>query len=224
MKQGGFFYEMLKTQPPGTSDTSRIATDHINNPNAINPIFELGARLSVAEKENVSGDTMLIPGEQSPMMVPHILKDGADSVGVPGATLRVYINIGMYSQYWLTRHNALIGLTPQKPFQISEALKNSVYWRATATKVGHVAQFFMRLEPMRLEDADGGKAFVNEDPDIQKKGKLVFAESCAGCHSSKQPPGGNRRRQGLVRDRRPRQTTSPRTISSRTRSATRSRG
>ena len=28
---------MLKTQPPGTSDTSRIATDHINNPNAINP-------------------------------------------------------------------------------------------------------------------------------------------------------------------------------------------
>ena len=39
--KGGLFYEMLQTQPPGTSDTSRIATDHINNPNAINPIFLL---------------------------------------------------------------------------------------------------------------------------------------------------------------------------------------
>ena len=45
------------------------------------------------------------------MKVPHVLKDGADSVGVPGATLRVYINIGMYSQHWLQQHNALIGLS-----------------------------------------------------------------------------------------------------------------
>jgi hypothetical protein len=190
VKEGGFFWEMLKFQPPGTSDTSRIATDHINNPNAINPIFELGPRLSVAHQETVSGDTLLIPGEQPTMMVPHVLKDGADSVGVAGATLRVYINIGMYSQYWLTRHNALIGLTPQKPFQISVAEKNSVYWRATETKVGNVAKFFMRLEPMRLADAPGGKAYITQDPEVMKKGKLVFASSCAGCHSSKQPPAG----------------------------------
>jgi hypothetical protein len=39
VEKGGFFYEMLLAQPRGTSDTSRIATDHINNPNAINPIF-----------------------------------------------------------------------------------------------------------------------------------------------------------------------------------------
>jgi hypothetical protein len=190
VKQGGFFYEMLKLQPPGTSDTSRIATDHINNPNAINPIFELGARLSVAHQETVSGDTLLLPGEEPTMMVPHVLKDGADSVGVPGATLRVYINIGMYSQYWLTRHNALIGLTPQQPFQISEAEKNSVYWRATKLKVGNIAKFFMRLQPMRLADAPGGASYLTQDPQVLKKGKLVFAETCAGCHSSKQPPEG----------------------------------
>jgi hypothetical protein len=190
VKEGGFFYEMLKLQPPGTSDTSRIATDHINNPNAINPIFELSARLAVAHQETVSGDTLLLPGEQATMMVPHILKDGADSVGVPGATLRVYINIGMYSQYWLTRHNALIGLTPQKPFQISMAEKNSVYWRATERKVGNVAKFFMRLEPMKLADAPGGNAYLTQDPEILKRGKLAFASSCAGCHSSKQPPEG----------------------------------
>jgi hypothetical protein len=190
VKEGGFFYEMLKAQPAGTSDTSRIATDHINNPNAINPIFELNARLAVAHQETVSGDTLLLPGEQATMMVPHILKDGADSVGVPGAALRVYINIGMYSQYWLTRHNPLIGLTPQQPFQISMAEKNSVYWRATERKVGDVAKFFMRLQPLRLEDAPGGRAYLTQDPEVLKKGKLAFAESCAGCHSSKQPPEG----------------------------------
>ena len=190
VKEGGFFWEMLRTQPAGTSDTSRIATDHINNPNAINPIFELGTRLSVAHSETVSGDTLLIPGETPVMDVPHVLKDGADSVGVPGATLRVYINIGMYSQYWLTRHNALIGLTPQKPFQISVAQKNSVYWLATQQKVGNVAKFFMRLKPMRLEDAPGGRDYMTKDPAVLRQGKLVFAENCAKCHSSKRPPAG----------------------------------
>ncbi|HEY4989442.1 MAG TPA: hypothetical protein VII09_06525 [Opitutaceae bacterium] len=190
VKEGGFFYEMLKVQPPGTSDTSRIATDHIDNPNAINPIFELKPRMTTMHEETVSGDTLLLPRETATMMVPHILKDGADSVGVPGATLRVYINIGMYSQYWLTRHNALIGLTPQKPFQISVALKNSVYWRATALKVFDVATFFTELHPMKLADAPGGSSYITQDAEIMKKGKLVFADSCAACHSSKQPPAG----------------------------------
>ena len=39
---------MLAAQPPGTSDTSRIATDHINNPNAINAIFLLAERERIA--------------------------------------------------------------------------------------------------------------------------------------------------------------------------------
>ncbi|HEY4247363.1 MAG TPA: hypothetical protein VGM64_10935 [Lacunisphaera sp.] len=190
VRPGGLFWEMLKAQPAGTSDTSRIATDHINNPNAINPIFELGARLSVAHEETVSGETLLLPGETSPVNVPHILKDGADSVGIVGATLRVYINIGMFSQHWLQQHNALIGLTAQKPFEISTAQKNSVYWRATETKFTNVAKFFTRLKPMRLEDAPGGKDYLTKDPAILNEGKLVFADTCAQCHSSKRPPAG----------------------------------
>jgi len=133
---------MLKTQPPGTSDTSRIATDHINNPNAINPIFELAARLAEGETEELDGETLLLPTITSNRMaVPHVLKDGADSVGVPGATLRVYVNIGSYSQHWLEQHNALIGLTPQKPFSVKTAQENSVYWLATQTKFPNVANF-----------------------------------------------------------------------------------
>jgi hypothetical protein len=124
------------------------------------------------------------------MSVPMVLKDGADSVGVPGATLRVYINIGMYSQHWLQQHNALLGLTPQKPFEISTAQKNSVYWLATQEKFANIAKFFTRLKPLHLEDAPGGKAFLTKDTEMLHRGAIVFAENCATCHSSKQPPSG----------------------------------
>lgn len=188
VKEGGLFWEMLKAQPPGTSDTSRIATDHINNPNVINPIFELGARLATAHEEDISGESLLLPSVEKHMKVPHVLKDGADSVGVPGATLRVYINIGMYSQHWLQQHNALIGLKPQQPFEISTAQKNSVYWLATQEKFTNIAKFFTRLKPMRLEAAPGGKAYLTGDAEVLKRGKLAFADTCATCHSSKRPP------------------------------------
>jgi len=191
VQEGGFFAEMLKTQPRGTSDTSRIATDHINNPNTINAIFELGARAAAGHDEAMAGESMLIPGEQATMKVPYILKDGADSVGVPGATIRVYINIGMYSQHWMAQHQPLLGLTPQKPFSIKTAQENSVYWNATQEKVGNIAKFFMKLTSYRLADAPGGKEFMTKDEAVLTRGKVVFAEQCATCHSSKQPPAGS---------------------------------
>ena len=107
VEKGGLFYEMLAAQPRGTSDTSRIATDNINNPNAINAIFLLGERERIAAKEKMAGGTLAIPDEKEEMKVPHILKDGGDSVGIAGAALRVYVNIGSFSEYWLTLHNRL---------------------------------------------------------------------------------------------------------------------
>src|SRR5262245_37796580 len=190
VEKGGFFYEELAAQPPGTSDTSRIATDHINNPNAINPIFLLAERERIATQETMAGDTRALVGEKEEMAVPHILKDGADSVGVPGATIRVYVNIGMFSEYWLTRHNRLIGLTEQQPFVIPYAQKHSVFWRATEERVPNIAAFFRGLRPFRLTDAPGGAAYISQDETVMNRGKLVFANSCAQCHSSKQPPAG----------------------------------
>ncbi|HWL14511.1 MAG TPA: hypothetical protein VNR00_02830, partial [Opitutus sp.] len=196
VKEGGFFWEMLKAQPPGTSDTSRIATDNINNPNTINPIFLLGERLAAGHDEVITSDeTRLMPGiavdeKTHAMKVPMVLKDGADSVGVPGATLRVYINIGMYSQHWLQQHNALVGLTGQKPFEISTAQKHSVYWLATQQKFENIARFFARLRPVHLADAPGGDAYLTKDGAVLRRGAVVFGENCATCHSSKRPPAG----------------------------------
>lgn len=195
VRQGGFFYEMTQVQPRGTSDTSRIATDNINNPNAINAIFLLGERERIQVEEDLDGGTLALPGTKARMPVAHILKDGADSIGVPGATIRVFVNIGMYHQHWLQQHNAMIGLMPQKPFDIATAREHSVYWRATEQKVGNVAAFFRKLRPYRLKDAvekgqPVGKSFITQDAEQMTRGKVVFAENCATCHSSKRPPAG----------------------------------
>ena len=190
VEKGGFFFEELAAQPPGTSDTSRIATDHINNPNAINPIFLLAERERIAVPEKLAGGTLALPGTRAEMPVAHILKDGADSIGVPGATIRVYINIGMFSEYWLTRHNRLLGLTPQQPFEIPYAREHSVFWRATEERLGNIAAFFRRLQPYHLQDTPGGAAFISTDAAVMTRGRQVFAESCAACHSSKQPSPG----------------------------------
>jgi hypothetical protein len=186
--KGGLFYEMLQTQPPGTSDTSRIATDHINNPNAINPIFLLAERERIAVPEKLTGGSLALKDTKEEMPVAHILKDGADSIGVPGATIRVFVNIGMFSEYWLTRHNRMLGLVPQKPFDIPYARKHSVFWLATEERIDHIAAFFRKLQPYLLADAPGGKDLITRDEAVMTRGKQVFAESCAACHSSKQPP------------------------------------
>jgi hypothetical protein len=188
VEKGGFFYEMLAAQPRGTSDTSRIATDHINNPNAINAIFLLKERERIAVPEKMAGGTLALPGEKEEMPVPHILKDGADSVGVCGAAIRVYGNIGMFSEYWLRRHDRLLGLKPQKPFEIPYAREHSVFWRATEERLPMIAAFFRKLKSFRLADAPGGRTYITTDPAVMTRGKEVFAESCAVCHSSKQPP------------------------------------
>jgi hypothetical protein len=188
VEKGGFFYEMLATQPRGTSDTSRIATDHINNPNAINPIFLLAERERIQVPEKMAGGTLALPGEKEEMPVAHILKDGADSIGVPGATIRVYVNIGMFSEYWLKRHDRLIGLKPQKPFEIAYAREHSVFWRATEERLPMIAAFFRRLKPFHLADAPDSQAYITTDAALLTHGKEVFAQTCAACHSSKQPP------------------------------------
>jgi hypothetical protein len=187
-RPGSFLWEMLEAQPPGTSDTSRAATDHINNPGAINAIFELDARIAEAAEEKMSGGAREWSGARA-RRVPHVLKDGADSVGVAGAMLRVYVNEGLYAQQWLTDHQLLVGLRAQRPFSVARAAKGSVYWQATAERVDNVAKFFRRIPPLHLEDAPGGAAYITSSTAVMDRGKIVFGELCASCHSSKQPPG-----------------------------------
>ncbi|HEY7289103.1 MAG TPA: hypothetical protein VH583_04635 [Vicinamibacterales bacterium] len=181
MKPSDFRWHVANRQPPGTSDTSRFATDHINNPNAINTIFNLAYRPTTPEKMR----------DGSIREVNHILKDGADSIGVAGASLRVYVNIGMCGDYWITLHDPVIGVKKaQQPFDMDHARATCEDFRNTEARMAGAEAFLKTLTPLHLADAPGGSAYVTKTSDVLRRGKVAFADNCASCHSSKQPPQG----------------------------------
>ena len=227
LKEENLIYHLLDSQPPGTIDTSLIATDQINNTSTMNALWDFGARLDRSgilahrspeyardyaaryghnDFEQVSSASAQLPVllydlpdvYANPRPVPRILLEGADSIGAWGALARVYLNIGMFSERWITLQNLFIGFRKQQPFKISDVEKNSIYWQVNKGNVDYLAEFFLKSTgPMRLKDAPGGKQLgqlkgegVPWDPALAA-GRKVFAERCIVCHSSKQPNGMN---------------------------------
>jgi len=211
-----FPYQLFHTSRPGALDTSLVSTDSINNPRTMNAIYNLGARLAQGKrwgKETLAGggldnkqfkdypltqslsDTFQAPNT---VFTTRVLKDGADSVGALGALNRVYLNIGLFSEDWLTHFTPLVGGTPITPIEIKVARANSSFWVANEEQTPHVADFFLATTaPHLLKDAPGGAAYLAKDEAQLTRGKVVFAERCARCHSSKLPasvagldPGG----------------------------------
>ena len=201
-----FPQQLFRTSRPGTLDTSLISTDNINNPRTMNAFYGLPARLEIAKRwgrETLSGGELdnkqlndyvqsgpLTEFFQKPstVLTPRVLKDGSDSVGAIGALNRVYLNIGLYSEEWLRHFNALVGGKRTSPIAIAVAEKNSVYWQATEAMTPDMSLFFLKgTDGHRLADAPGGEAFLTKDKARLARGKVVFAERCARCHSSKIP-------------------------------------
>ena len=207
-EQKNFIFQLVHTAKPGTLDTSLVSTDYINNPRTMNAVYmtkervELGLQLG---KEKLGGGSLDnkqfsdFPGYEAfaatykapdDVWVPHVLKDGADSVGVLGALNRVYVNIGLFSEEWLLHFNPLAGGKDVSPIRIKDGRKNSVYWQATEQQTPFVAQFFLNKDvgaPHKLANAPDGNRFLTADEATLTRGKEVFAENCAACHSSKQP-------------------------------------
>lgn len=201
-----FMYQLVHTWRPGTMDTSLISTDNINNPRSMNAVYSLGPRLDIARRwgrETLangelnnkqlndyisSGPLTQYFNKPDTVWTPHVLKDGADSVGALGALNRVYLNIGLFSEEWLLHFNAIVGGKPISPIPIATAEKNSGYWQATEAGTPFTALFFLKAaKPDRLKDAPGGQKYLTTDQAVLSRGKVVFAENCARCHSSKAP-------------------------------------
>jgi hypothetical protein len=201
-----FAWQVFHTYRPGTLDTSLISSDNINNPRSMNAVYQLLPRLLEAKrwgKETLHGGELnnhqlndylkegpLAQLFQAPDTVwtPRVLKDGSDSVGVMGALNRVYLNIGTFSEEWLLHFNALVGGRPVSPIEISVARENSPYFVATEAQTFNTAQFFLKTtDPHYLKNAPGGDKYLTSDKAVLNRGKTVFAENCARCHSSKLP-------------------------------------
>ena len=205
--QKNFMYQLARTFRPGSMDTSLISTDGINNPRTMNAVYDFPSRMGMAAR---IGDEKLAGGglnnkqfqdyaspealhgfftKPDAVKTPHVLKDGADSVGLLGALNRVYLNIGLFSEEWLLHFNAVIGGKSITPIAIATAEKNSSYWKATEAGTYDTALFFLKAaQPDRLKDAPGGPDYLKSDPAVLAHGKDVFADTCARCHSSKAPP------------------------------------
>jgi hypothetical protein len=204
--EDNFVYQLVHTYRPGSMDTSLVSTDNINNPRTMNAIYNLNARMGQALRW---GKESLADGQRnnkqlndyvktgpltdffkppSTVFTPRVLKDGSDSVGVLGALNRVYLNIGLFSEEWLLHFNPVVGGKPISPIQIAVADRNSSYWQATEAGTPDMAQFFLQAgQPDYLAKAPGGTKFLTDDAATIDRGKTVFAETCARCHSSKQP-------------------------------------
>lgn len=151
----------------------------------------------------------------NPRRIPRILLDGPDSIGTWGALARVYLNIGTYWEQWKQLHTPLVGITPQSPFLIADAVKHSAYWHAIQLRVGPMRDYFLRITPPMplVATPDGTERIVNtktekdqakekkreyrppsaeeraQHIDVSKleRGRKVFANNCIVCHSSIQP-------------------------------------
>jgi len=205
--EASLFYQALHTYRPGTVDTSLVSSDNINNPRTMNAVYYLLPRMGLAKKwgkETLAGGNLknkqfndFVPAADplsqffvwpSTTWTPRVLKDGSDSVGALGALNRVYINIGLFSEEWLLHFRPLVGGRPISPIQIEVADKNSNYWRATEMQTPYLARFFLAsTDPHHLRDAPGGTGYLTESAAVLQRGKIVFAERCARCHSSKGP-------------------------------------
>ncbi len=215
--QKSFVWQLFNTSRPGALDTSLVSSDQINNPRTMNAIYNLHARLEIGRKwgseqlQGGSADNKQF-NDYSPTPIPpntfltqlydpaskvarstHVLKDGSDSVGALGALNRVYINIGLDSEEWLLHFFPLIGgaslpLTQVSPIKIADMEKNSTYWKANELQTPDTALFFLATaKPDYLKEAPGGPAELAKDAALIPRGKEVFAERCARCHSSKLP-------------------------------------
>ncbi len=187
--EDNFIWQLLHSNRAGTLDTSFIATDYLNNPGTMNGIFNVTGRLQVAVKEHVTGGALHLLDVSDPQLTPRVLKEGADSVGFNAALSRVYVNIGEYWEEWLRHFNPLIGIKKQSPIQVQEAQKNSPYWNWSESHSPALAEYFIDVaKPLKLADAPGGARYLQASEKTLARGKRVFAQNCAGCHSSKQPP------------------------------------
>ncbi len=175
-----FLWHVYTRQPQGTSDTSRLSVDWIDNPNAINSIYGINS-FRPRHPEMLNDGTVA--------EVPHILKDGADSIGAAGAALRVYVNTGACGAMRMSLEDVLLGVgRDQAPFVIAEARAHCQDFQQTEARVANAAEFLDSQQGFPLAHAENGR-YVTKDMNQLALGRRAFAENCARCHSSKVPDG-----------------------------------
>jgi len=197
MDDTNFIKQLLMTNPAGSLDTSFIATDYLNNPGTMNAVYNLPppGRVAVQQPEKLAGGATnlrnleYVPGDNTMVATPRVLKEGADSVGLNAALSRVYLNIGEYWEEWTRCFRPLVGIKKQRPIEVKNAQKFSPAWNWSENAAPDLKQYLVKFaQPHKLADTPEAGKYITNDQALLDRGKLTFARNCARCHSSKRPP------------------------------------
>lgn len=203
-----FVWQLIHSNPAGTLDTSFIATDYLNNPGTMNGIYNLAARLGRGAKPTLTKPTS--PGQEyitggaldllhiqddiktGGLTIPRVLKQGDDSVGIYGALSRVYLNIGESWPQWQKHFIPLVGGVGQTPIPVKTLQQTSAQWNWSEERSHYLGGYLVKVaKPLLLKDAPNSETYLTADAATLANGRRVFAENCAGCHSSKKPTDPN---------------------------------
>jgi len=225
-------YQVFVHARPGTSDTSAVPTDQVNNPGTMNAILNIKQRptfhdevvnkwrkVNSCAKDDLKSACWCEPGRDGKCWqkstqkdtVHHILKGGEDSIGALEAVQRVYFNIGSCAEpCWVNHLTDLRQIDPQgrnfgqSPFNIGQCRRDCPNFRAIEDRLPNILDFLLSSENTATDlsvarenerKAGNPKArYVYDDlvADLEKqfgkgavgRGRDLFAENCARCHSS----------------------------------------
>ena len=175
MKPGTLEFQVFAHARPGTSDTSAVPTDQINNPGTINAIINTAKRPTFASEvvekwrkvtecpagvdeaacwcEPGRDGKCWEHGTRTEAAVHHILKGGEDSIGALEAIQRVYFNIGSCAeQCWVNHLTDLRQIDPQQrnfgqtPFDIGQCRRDCPNFRAVEDRLQNIMDFLSSAE------------------------------------------------------------------------------
>lgn len=226
-------FQVFAHARPGTSDTSAVPTDQINNPGTINAIINTHRRPTFANEvvdkwrkvtECPAGSDETAcwcePGRdgkcwqrstRTEAAVHHILKGGEDSIGPLEAIQRVYFNIGSCAeQCWVNHLTDLRQIDPQQrnfgqtPFDIGQCRRDCPNMRAVEDRLQNILDFLSSAETnatdlqvareneLKKKNPAARYGMPEFTADLERefgkgavtRGRDVFAQNCARCHSS----------------------------------------
>ncbi|MDP1926471.1 MAG: cytochrome c [Thiobacillus sp.] len=195
MPHDDLLWQIFAHARPGTSDTSAIPNDQVNNAGTINALINTAQRPTFAgEKVNrwrkaaacpagaKESTCWCEPGKPGKCWekslkaetVHHILKGGGDSIGALGAIQRVYFNIGSCAeQCWVNHLTDLRQLDPQArnfgqtPFDIGQCRRDCPNFRAIEDRLPNILDFFLTAPEGHAKDLVEARANQQGTPYVQ---------------------------------------------------------
>ena len=205
--QTNFMYQLVKTFRPGSMDTSLVSTDNINNPRTMNAVYAFMPRMGLAQQlwhEQLAG------GEVNNKQFNDFTSSGPLTAFYSPET--AYREHAACAQGWRRFRGATRCAESRVPeyrpvqrgmvaaFQSCGRREAHLAHRdcgggeelgvLAGDRSGHVqtALFFLKAaKPDPLAKAPGGPGYLNASAATLARGKVVFADTCARCHSSKAP-------------------------------------